>query len=90
MVEEVGFDKIRRIQARLQELKIVLLDGLCIRGVGVSSRIPKSQNEKELDDIGETCRSIRDLDLSRNLIQDWREIVEICGRLPVLKSLRLR
>ena len=28
--EEVGFDKIRRQQSQLDELKIVLLDGLCM------------------------------------------------------------
>lgn len=30
VAEEVGFDKIRRQQARLDELKVVLLEGMCV------------------------------------------------------------
>ena len=74
-VEEVGFEKIRKQLAELQELQIVVLDGACI--AVVESDLEK-QNLK-----------IIELDLSRNLLEDWREITAICKSLYYLKSLKL-
>ena len=74
-MEEVGFEKIRQQLAELQELRIVVLDGACI--AAVESDLEK-QNLK-----------IIELDLSRNLLEDWREITAIYKSLRYLKSLKL-
>ena len=74
-VEEVGFDKIRRQLAELQELRIVVLDGACIATV-----------ESDLD--GQNLKII-ELDLSRNLFESWHDIAAICNSLVNLQSLRL-
>ena len=74
-MEEVGFEKIRQQLAELQELRVVVLDGACI--AEVESDLEK-QNLK-----------IIELDLSRNLMEDWREIMAICNSLRCLRSLKL-
>ncbi len=74
-VEEVGFDKIRRQLAELQELRIVVLDGACIATVE--------------SDLGEQNLKIVELDLSRNLFESWHDITAICSSLVNLQSLRL-
>jgi tubulin-specific chaperone E len=80
VVEEVGFDKIRQLLAKVQDLKIVILDGMCVDHV-------VSDGEKS---IKETCPNIRDLDLSRNLFEEFSPVAEICKELPSLRSLKLR
>ncbi|KAI9050721.1 hypothetical protein LZ554_004841 [Drepanopeziza brunnea f. sp. 'monogermtubi'] len=77
-VEEVGFDKIRAQQARLHELKIVLVDG---------QRISHAQSNA--GEIKSVCPKIEELDLSRNVIESFREVVKICGELGSLKSVRV-
>src|SRR5207248_705816 len=79
VVEEVGFEKIRKQLAILHELKIVLLDGFCIYGAG----------RGDLGEIRRTCPKIVELDLSGNLLEEWEEVVKICGQLVILRSLRL-
>jgi hypothetical protein len=78
VVEKVGFDKIRQQQAQLEELKIILVDGF---------RIKKSTTNREIRD---TCPKIVELDLSRNLFESLKEIIEICRELAELRSLRLK
>ncbi|KFX92062.1 hypothetical protein V490_05582 [Pseudogymnoascus sp. VKM F-3557] len=78
VVYEVGFDKIRKQMSQLDELKIVLVDGM---------RIVEAEAEgKRIRDI---CPIITELDLSRNLFQSCGEIIKICAELDHLKSLRL-
>ncbi|KAH7330097.1 hypothetical protein BKA65DRAFT_50476 [Rhexocercosporidium sp. MPI-PUGE-AT-0058] len=77
-VEEVGFDKIRAQQARLHELKIVLVDG---QRVSLAERTPS--------EIRTVCPKIEELDLSRNLFDNIAEVARICIELESLKSLRL-
>ena len=74
-MEEVGFEKIRQQLAELQELRVVVLDGACI--AAVESDLEK-QNLKILE-----------LDVSRNLMEDWREIIALCKSLCCLTSLKL-
>ena len=74
-VKEVGFEKIRQQLAELQELRIVVLDGACISAVE--------------SDLGEQNLKIIELDLSRNLLESWCEVMAICKSLQCLKSLRL-
>ncbi|KAF2431113.1 tubulin-specific chaperone E [Tothia fuscella] len=94
-VKEVGFEKIRKQLAELHELRIVLLDGLCIsRHVDEATRRAWRKYDGKTGcttptDIREVCPKITELDLSRNLFEDWAEIVFICEQLPELKSLRI-
>ena len=74
-VEEVGFEKIRRQLAELQELRIVVLDGACVAAVD--------------SDLEEQNLKVIELDLSRNLLESWYEVTGICRSLHSLQSLRL-
>lgn len=74
-MEEVGFEKIRRQLAELQELRVVLLDGACIAAVD--------------SDLDEQNLKIIELDLSRNLLESWHDITDICSSLHYLQSIRL-
>jgi len=92
-VEEVGFDKIRKQLANLKELRIVILDGLCMsRPVArVTGRRVEDGSDvwpTDLTDIKESCPKAIELDLSRNLFEEWREIASICEQLEKLRSLR--
>ncbi|KAI1336840.1 Thioesterase/thiol ester dehydrase-isomerase [Xylariaceae sp. FL0016] len=79
VAEEVGFEKIRKKQARLSELKYVVLDGACI----------KSAYDDGDARISETCPKVIELDLSRNLFQTIGSVIEICSDLTSLRNLRL-
>ncbi|KAJ6021287.1 hypothetical protein N7540_006791 [Penicillium herquei] len=89
VVEEVGFDKIRKQLAELEELRIVLLDGLRIAGVLSSFEQPTSSVHEAAPKIAETCPKIIELDLSRSLLSSWRDVWEICNQLKQLKRLRV-
>jgi hypothetical protein len=92
-VEEVGFEKIRKQLAELHELKIVLLDGLCVHQSldpgAQGARIEGNILVNVIPEIQEVCPKIVELDLSRNLIRDWFEVASICEQLHNLRSLRL-
>ena len=89
IVEEMGFDKINRKLAELKELKVVLLDDFCISGV-----LPGYQRLDEAEtaqkEIGSTCPKIKELDLSRNLLDSWHEVFDICRQLQSLRLLKLK
>ncbi|RAK77777.1 putative tubulin-specific chaperone [Aspergillus fijiensis CBS 313.89] len=88
VVEEVGFDKIRKQLAELQELKIVLLDGLRVAGV-LGHQATTEEVDSAYEEIEQTCPKITELDLSRNLLTSWSAMARICERLRHLKSLKL-
>ncbi|EAW10619.1 putative tubulin-specific chaperone [Aspergillus clavatus NRRL 1] len=88
VVEEVGFDKIRKKLAELQELKIVLLDGLRVGGILAHAAGPEERMEA-CRDIETTCSKIVELDLSYNLLERWTEIADICHCLKRLRKLKL-
>jgi tubulin-specific chaperone E len=82
VVEEVGFDKIREQQSQLHELKIVLVDGM---------RINKAQHDpRKYLEISVVCPKIVELDLSRNLFENFWQIIEIFRHLVELRKLRLK
>ena len=92
-VEEVGFDKIRQQLADFLYLKIVLLDGLCMTEP-VSQWLHQWPWETEetaarLSEIRETCPRLIELDLSRNLFEDLREVLLIVEQLKALASIKL-
>jgi hypothetical protein len=75
----VGFDKIRNQQAQLHELKIIIVDGLKIKYA-----------ENPDNTIRDVCSRAVEIDLSRNLLEDFEEVVRICGELDFLRSLKLK
>lgn len=83
VAEEVGFDKIRRQQAQLGELGIVILDGMRILGSA-------AEESRRHDGIREVCPKVVELDLSRNLFTGFGPVVDICRQLPKLRGLRLK
>lgn len=87
VAEEVGFDKIRAQLAQLSELRIVILDGLAmcrpeVRGEGWTEGKGKR-------DVGDACPKAGELDLSRNMFEEWREVASICEQLERLRNLRV-
>jgi tubulin-specific chaperone E len=91
VVEEVGFEKIKKQLAMLGELRIVLLDGMCIAGVLAAENGAGSEEKIEaIRQITETCPKIAELDVSRCLFQTWADIVDVCIALPNLKKLRVK
>lgn len=90
VVEEVGFDKIRKQLAELQELRIVLLDGMRIAGVLSSYEQPASEVLEAAKGIATTCPKIEELDLSRSLLCSWRHVWDICNSLKELKKLKVK
>ncbi|KAF9640164.1 hypothetical protein BFW01_g11970 [Lasiodiplodia theobromae] len=88
--EEVGFDKIRKKLANLKELRIVLLDNMCMERpfsklLGEAAEITVDK----LTDVKDASPKIQELDLSRNLFEEWREVASICIQLENLKRLRV-
>ena len=79
VVEEIGFDKIRRQLAQLHELTIIIVDGFRIN----SAEIPSSR-------IRDVCPRIIELDLSRNLFESFEDVVHIGGELDFLQVLKLK
>lgn len=83
VAEEVGFDVIRQKQAQLEQLKIVILDGMQI--AFATGELGESESK-----IREKCPLIAKLDLSRNLFRDLRPLAGICKDIPLLQSLCLK
>lgn len=81
VAEEIGFDKIRRQQAQLGELKIVILDGMRI-----DSASDACGRQEPIRDV---CPKVTELNLSRNLLVSVDTVVDICSCLSDLRGLRL-
>ncbi|KAI1330294.1 Thioesterase/thiol ester dehydrase-isomerase [Xylariaceae sp. FL0255] len=82
VAEEIGFEKIRRKQAQLSELRYAVLDSSRIAAVYEDEAETSSR-------IAETCPKVRELELSRNLFTRIGTVVKICEELPELRNLRL-
>ncbi|KAF4446513.1 hypothetical protein F53441_9853 [Fusarium austroafricanum] len=79
--EEVGFEKIRRKQANIGELTVVILEDLQVASA-------RADDESE-GIIAKTCPKITQLDLSRNLFDQLDPVFDICRELPNLQHLTL-
>ncbi|KAM6539408.1 hypothetical protein FALCPG4_001215 [Fusarium falciforme] len=79
--EEVGFEKIRRKQANVAELTVVILEDLQVA-------TPRAEDEEE-GVIAKTCPKITQLDLSRNLFERLDPVLDICRELPNLQHLSI-
>ena len=92
VVEEVGFEKVRQQQAILNELRVVVLDGLRVAGLRSDPLDLEPQREEWqacLEEVNDICPKVRELDLSRSLIERWVDVVGICSALPDLRRLVL-
>jgi hypothetical protein len=88
VVEEVGFERIRQQQAVLRNLRIVLLDQLCLKGITLEPHDPAAIAAAQ-EAVTQTCPDLVELDLGWNLIETWTDVAEIClplKRLQVLKA----
>lgn len=77
-LEVVGFSKVNRKQSKFDQLKIVGLREQCISNAG------------EPGELKELCPNIEELDISRNLINSWQTIADICSQLDSLVRLNVR
>ncbi|KAL9092281.1 MAG: hypothetical protein Q9165_004455 [Trypethelium subeluteriae] len=92
IAEEIGFDKVRQQLANLNELRIVILDGMNISQLSQRIRTSNALGNEDsvlVERIMQISPKISELDLSRNLFEDWTEISYICSQLGHLRSLRL-
>ncbi|XP_044270967.1 tubulin-specific chaperone E [Tribolium madens] len=74
-LEMVGFDKVFNKQSDFTALRIVTLRGQGIKYVGRG--------------LGDTCPNIEELDISKNLLRSWGDVLELCGQLPRLQWLNV-
>ncbi|KAK4238025.1 hypothetical protein C8A03DRAFT_33982 [Achaetomium macrosporum] len=90
VAEEVGFEKVRRKQAQLDELRFVILDGAQVAYAYASQSAAAGDGAKDgRQSIGQVCPKVRELDLSRNLFERFGPVVEICSELRQLRDLRV-
>lgn len=92
VVEEVGFDRIKKQLSLLADLKIVLVDELAISGIARRDalRDEVSNAQRELQ---RTCPNIVELDIGWNTIETWQDVADIClplKKLRILKASGLR
>ncbi|KAK5657116.1 hypothetical protein OQA88_3644 [Cercophora sp. LCS_1] len=85
VAEEVGFDKIRRKQAQLAELKNVFVDG-----ARVAYASPPADSGVTEQAISQVCPKVVELDISRNLFDQFGTVVDICSELKALEVLRVK
>ncbi|XP_012522074.1 tubulin-specific chaperone E isoform X2 [Monomorium pharaonis] len=76
-LELVGFSKVNKKQSKFDELKIVWLREQCVSNAG------------EPHELEELCPNLQELDLSRNLINSWKIVVDICLQLHCLMRLNV-
>ncbi|KAF7546209.1 hypothetical protein G7Z17_g8604 [Cylindrodendrum hubeiense] len=79
--EEIGFEKIRRQQANVGELKVVLVEDLQV--------LTALADDEDEGTITKTCPKITQLGLGRNLFDRLELVADICRELPALNHLGL-
>ena len=88
VVEEVGVDKIARHLATFRELRHVLLDGLRLQHIGAVDGTGYHRTGQTA--IQATCPNVVELDVSRNLLEHWQNVADICSSLDKLRILKLK
>ncbi|KAL6265270.1 tubulin-specific chaperone E [Pogonomyrmex barbatus] len=76
-LELVGFSEVNKKQSKFDELKIAWL------------RDQRVSNAGKPGELEELCPNLEDLDLSKNLINSWKIIAEICSQLCSLVFLNV-
>ncbi|XP_017879366.1 tubulin-specific chaperone E [Ceratina calcarata] len=77
-VEVVGFSKVNRKQSKFDQLKIVWLRE---QYVSTASKLP--------GELEELCPNLEELDISKNLMNSWQIIADICRQLHRLIRLNV-
>uniref|UniRef100_A0A8C6BZI1 Tubulin-specific chaperone E n=1 Tax=Monodon monoceros TaxID=40151 RepID=A0A8C6BZI1_MONMO len=77
-VETIGFDSVVKQQSQLSKLQEVSLRNCAVNGLGDKGGIAKA------------CPNVRSIDLSKNLLSSWDEVVDIADQLKHLEVLNLR
>uniref|UniRef100_A0A2K5PZY6 Tubulin-specific chaperone E n=1 Tax=Cebus imitator TaxID=2715852 RepID=A0A2K5PZY6_CEBIM len=77
-VETIGFDSIMKQQSQLSKLQEVSLRNCAVSCAG------------EKGGVAEACPNIRNVDLSKNLLSSWDEVIHIADQLRHLEVLNLR
>ncbi|XP_069698305.1 tubulin-specific chaperone E [Periplaneta americana] len=76
-LEVVGFDKVNKKQSQFEELLVVCLREYYVNGPGKPGELLK------------LCPNLKELDLSRNLIQNWHSVADIACQLRHLRVLNI-
>ncbi|XP_014442295.1 tubulin-specific chaperone E isoform X4 [Tupaia chinensis] len=76
-VETVGFDSVAKQQSQLSRLREISLRSCAVSSAG------------DPGGVAQTCPNIRKVDLSRNLLPSWGEVVHIAEQLKHLQVLNL-
>lgn len=76
-LEVVGFSKVNKKQSKFDQLKIIWLREQCVSTAGDSGEL------KEL------CPNLEELDISKNLINSWQIVANICCQLHCLVRLNV-
>ncbi|KAH0541049.1 tubulin-specific chaperone E [Cotesia glomerata] len=74
-LEMVGFSKVNKKQSAFDQLKVVWLRAQLVSNAGVPG------------ELLELCPNVRELDISKNLINSWRIVADICLQLKKLERL---
>lgn len=88
VAEEVGFDKIAQEQARLADLRIILIDQMVVNGIAVRNASDVGIRHAQ-EELRTTCPNVTELDLGWNIFESWADVALICAALPKLKVLRV-
>lgn len=88
-VDEVGFTIITQRQSAWPGLKIISLDGLRLNGI-CSQLFSLESRRLAFEQILYSEFWCEELDLSRNLFEDWHHVIDILSALPRLKVLKLK
>ncbi|XP_076619863.1 glyoxalase 1 isoform X1 [Colletes latitarsis] len=76
-LEVVGFSKVNRKQSKFDQLKIVWLRDQYVSNAG------------NIGELEELCPNLEELDISRNLINSWQIVANICCQLHSLVRLNI-
>ncbi|KAH0951299.1 hypothetical protein HN011_002077 [Eciton burchellii] len=76
-LELVGFSKVNKKQSKFDELKIIWLREQYVSSAG------------KLDELKKLCPNVEELDISKNLINSWKIVIEICSQLHLLVRLNV-
>ncbi|KAL8712326.1 MAG: hypothetical protein Q9220_003477 [cf. Caloplaca sp. 1 TL-2023] len=87
-VENIGFDTISRKVSTWSNLKIVSLDGMCINGLYEGS-VTTPPGKCDIKSTLLPNMQWEELDLSRNLFEDWDDILSIGLALEQLRVITL-
>ncbi|XP_055002689.1 tubulin-specific chaperone E isoform X2 [Sorex araneus] len=76
-VETIGFDSVKKWQSQLSKLQEISLENCAVNSAG------------DKEEIAKVCPNIRELNMSKNLLTSWDEVVHIAHQLEHLETLNL-